>query len=117
MRDDNSRILDILEAIGRIERRAAVDRPAFDRDELIQTWMVHNLQIIGEAAAGISEQFRSRHPEVPWRSIAGMRNAIVHAYFRVDLDEVWNVIQNDLPHLKAWMDSAVTDSGDAEPVD
>lgn len=93
--------MDILDAIERIERHADVSRERFDKDELIQTWMVHNIQIIGEAAAAISEEFRSLHPEVPWRSIASMRNAIVHAYFRVDQDEVWAVVQKDIPTLKS----------------
>jgi len=100
MRSDRDRLLDILEAIERTERYADVDRTTFEADELIQTWMVHNIQIIGEAAAGISAEFRDKHPEIPWRSIASMRNVIVHAYFRVDLDEVWSVVKNDLPILR-----------------
>ena len=100
MRSDRERLLDMLEAIEHIEKHSDADRSAFEADELIQTWMVHHIQIIGEAAAAISAEFRVLHPEIPWRSIASMRNAIVHAYFRVDLDEVWSVISNDLPALK-----------------
>lgn len=100
MRSDRERLLDMLEAIERIERHADADRSAFDADEMVQTWMVHNIQIIGEAAASTSAEFRDQHPEIPWRAIAGMRNVIVHAYFRVDLDEVWSAIMDDLPALK-----------------
>ncbi len=100
MRDDSIRLQDIVEAIERIERYAGIDKSAFERDELVQTWMVYNVQIIGEAAANISEELRAMHPEIPWRSIASMRNVVIHAYFKVDLDEVWNVVQNDLPVLK-----------------
>jgi uncharacterized protein with HEPN domain len=100
MRSDRERLLDILEAIDHIEKHADVDKSAFEVDELLQTWMVHHIQIIGEAAAAISSEFQAQHREVPWRSVASMRNAIVHEYFRVDLDEVWSVISNDLPALK-----------------
>ena len=63
--------------------------------------MVYHLQVIGEAVTQLSDEFRSQYPDLPWRAIAAMRNALVHAYFRVDLDEVWNVVKNDLPSLKA----------------
>jgi len=101
MRDDQARLLDILEAIEKIERFSGIVWEAFASDELIQTWMAYHLQIIGEAVTHISEALRARHPDIPWRAIAAMRNAIVHAYFRVDLDEVWSVVKNDLPVLKA----------------
>ena len=101
MRDDRARLLDIAEAIERIERYAGIAEERFARDELIQTWMVHNIQIIGEAVTQLSDDLRTGYPDIPWRAIAAMRHALVHGYFRVDLDEVWSVVQNDLPGLKA----------------
>ncbi len=101
MRDDRARLLDILEAIEKIERYSGTDKHTYEHDELIQVWMVYNVQIIGEAVTQLSDEFRDEHPEIPWRAIAAMRHAIVHGYFRVDLDEVWNAVQNDLPTLKA----------------
>ena len=101
MRDEQARLLDILEAIEKIERYSHVEQGLFARDELIQTWMVYHLQVIGEAVTQLSDEFRSQYPDLPWRAIAAMRNALVHAYFRVDLDEVWSVVKNDLPSLKA----------------
>ena len=86
MRGDRDRLLDIFEAIKRIERYANVEKPVFESDELVQTWMIHNIQIIGEAAASVSPELQARHPEIPWRAISSMRNALVHAYFRVDID-------------------------------
>ncbi len=71
-----------------------------DRDELLQTWFVHHVQIIGEAAARLSEEFRAAHPDVPWSEIIGMRNVLVHEYFGVDTEEIWATIQHDLPELK-----------------
>jgi len=99
MRDEKERILDILEAIERIQKYAARGRDAFEQDELIQNWIVHHLQVIGEAAANISCEFTDAHPEIPWPKIIGMRNILVHHYFGIDLNVVWSAVENDLPLL------------------
>lgn len=101
MKRDRQRLEDILEAIERIERYSSVGRSSFDRDELVQTWVVHHLQIIGEAVRGLSEEIRSAHPDVPWAQIAAMRNILVHDYFGIDLEEVWAAVARDVPALKA----------------
>lgn len=92
----------MLEAIEKIERYASSQgRMAFDNDELVQTWMVHHILIIGEAAARVSQELRAIHTEIPWPQIVAMRNILVHAYFSVDVEEVWAVVERDLPDLKA----------------
>ncbi len=100
MRDDRERLLDIREAIERIEKYAARGRKNFESDELIQTWILHHLQILCEAARAISAEFKQQHPEVAWPQIAGMRNILVHQYFGIDLDIVWAVVERELPVLK-----------------
>jgi len=100
MRDERERIIDILEAIERIEKYATSGRDAFEREELIQVWMVHHLQMIGEAARSFPETFREKHNKIPWSNIIGMRNILTHRYFGIDGDVVWAVIENDLPDLK-----------------
>ena len=100
MRDDRQRLLDILEAIERIERYSSRGRDAFFGDELIQTWVVHHLQIIGEATRRLTDEFRAAHPDAPWSKIVGMRNLMVHAYFGIDRDIVWQVVDRDLPVLR-----------------
>lgn len=100
MRDPQERLRDILDAITRIERYTARGRDAFDQDELIQVWIVHHLQIIGEAAAQLGRKFHDAHPTVPWPQIVAMRNILVHEYFGVDLREVWNAVERDLPEFK-----------------
>jgi uncharacterized protein with HEPN domain len=107
MRDYNERLLDILEAIERIEKYAARGCEAFERDELIQTWIVHHLQIIGEAARALPDSIREKYPEVPWSKIIGMRNILVHTYFGIDVDVVWAVVVNDLPDLKQKIENAI----------
>jgi uncharacterized protein with HEPN domain len=89
MRDDIRRLEDIQEAIEKIEKHRSEGRSKFDRDEMLQVWITHHLGIIGEAAANISEATRSQYPDVPWKSIIGMRNILVHRYFGIDLNPVW----------------------------
>lgn len=100
MRQDRDRLLDILEAIERIEKYADKGRTAFNSDELVQTWIIHHIQIIGEATRRISDEMRLRHSEIPWNQIIGMRNVLVHDYFGIDLEEVWFTVIRDIPDLR-----------------
>jgi len=100
MRDDTERLRDILEAIQRVQKYAARGRSDFERDELLQTWVVHHVQIIGEASRKLSDGFKQRYSHLPWRQIIAMRNILVHDYFSVDRDEVWAAVEHDLPELK-----------------
>ena len=100
MRRDEERLRDILQAIEKIERYAARGRQALESDELLQTWIVHHSEIIGEAARAMSEAIRKAHPEIPWRELSMLRNELIHEYFSIDVDEVWNVVEKDLPDLK-----------------
>ncbi len=101
MRDDRERLSDILEALERIDRHARRGRRTFERDELVQTWIVHHIEILGEAARGISHELRGRHPELPWGQMVAMRNVLAHDYFGIDIDRVWVTVQIDLPPLRA----------------
>jgi len=100
MRDPAERLRDILEAIAAIERYAHGDKESFDKDELLQTWFLRHLQIVGEAATSLPENVRALAPEISWRQIAGMRHVLVHGYFEVDTDLVWDAVIRDLPILK-----------------
>jgi uncharacterized protein with HEPN domain len=100
MRSDRERLVDILEAIEKIDRYVSRGRPAFETDEMFQVWVVRHLQIIGEAANRISPETIKRFPEIPWGKMIGMRHVLVHGYFEIDLDIVWSVIENDLTPLK-----------------
>ena len=100
MRADLDRIRDILGAISEIEKYAGLGREALESNELVRVWMVHYLQLIGEAAGKLSGEFRQRHSELPWEEIIAMRNILVHHYFEVDMDEIWSSIEKDLPVLR-----------------
>ena len=97
MRNERERLLDILEAIERIEKYAEEGKEVFEADELIQTWIVHPITIIGEACRSLSNEFQANYANVPWTDIIGMRNILVHHYFGIDTDAVWSVVERDLP--------------------
>jgi len=105
MRSDRERIEDIKEAIKNIEEYSLIEKEVFFKDRLVQVWVVHHIQLIGEAAGGISIEFREKNPEISWRKILAMRNVLVHEYFGIDLDEIWKTMKSDLPLLKVWLES------------
>ena len=98
---DKMRLEHILEAIDRLQKHAgSLSREELESDVLRYYGIVKNIEIIGEAARMLSEDFKGAHPEVPWLSIANMRNFLVHEYFHVDSDTVWAVIHSDIVELK-----------------
>ena len=72
----------------------------FEQDELLQTWFLRHLQIIGEAVRSLPEEARALAPEIPWSKIVGMRNVLVHGYFDIDVEMVWDTATRDVPTLK-----------------
>lgn len=101
MRDDRLRLEDIREAISQIEKYTGRGRSAFENDELIRVWVLHHREIIGEACRGLSEEFRRMHANDIWSDAISFRNVLVHQYFGIDLEAVWNVVEKDIPTLKA----------------
>lgn len=71
----------------------------FYNDRILQRAVERELEIIGEAANNLSEDSRQQMPEIPWKDIIGMRNILIHVYFKVDLETVWETIQGELPEL------------------
>lgn len=101
MRDDREKLLDIKTAIERIDKYAVQGRQSFEQNELIQTWFIQHLQIIGEASRVLSTNIREQNPQIPWSQIIGMRNILTHNYFEIDLEIVWSVVERELPNLKS----------------
>ncbi len=77
-------------------------------DEQLSLAVVRLLEILGEAAKNVSEDLRKDYPEIPWRQIAGTRDRLIHGYFDVDLDIVWQIISTDLPVLAAQLEKALS---------
>lgn len=100
MNRDRDFLLDVVELIETIERYRPMTEDEFVSDEVLFTAVVHWVQTIGEAANGVSEEVRRRHPDVPWREIVDMRNLLAHGYRYVDPAIVWQVVVRDLPPLE-----------------
>ena len=96
------------EAIGYATARSRED---LDADRLLQHSLVRLLEIVGEAAGGVSDHFRTAYPGIPWRAMVGMRNRLVHAYFDVDLDVVWRTATDELPDLAAQIEPILRANG------
>ena len=114
MKEDRPYLEHIQEAIQRIRSYTADGWEAFARNTMAQDAVVRNFQVIGEATKQISEVTRQRQPDIPWRQIAGFRDVLIHDYMGVDLDEVWNVIDKDLPRLKQTVNEMRAGLGDDE---
>lgn len=98
--DDSTRLRHMLEAATEAcEMITNEARTSLDSDRRLSLALVRLIEIVGEAASRVSQDQQSKIPEIPWRSVIGMRNRIVHAYFDVDLDIVWKTVTEDLPTL------------------
>lgn len=98
--EDTVRLRHMLEATGKAvafsQNRTRAD---LDADEQFTLALTRLLEIIGEAAASITETVRNNNPQIPWRAMIGTRNRLIHGYFDVDHDIIWNIISQDLPLL------------------
>jgi len=100
MRSDKDRLRDINEAIQRIREKLPSGKEEFFQSDLLQVWALYHIQVMGEAANGITPEFQNNHQEIPWKDIIAMRHLLVHQYFGIDLNEVWSTAQQDLPNLQ-----------------
>jgi uncharacterized protein with HEPN domain len=100
-RDVRLFIEDILISIKAIEKFSRnLKRESLDSNRLRQSAIVREIEIIGEAVKNLPHSLLEKYPKVPWKTIAGSRDRIAHAYFKIDLDVVWKIVQEDLPVLK-----------------
>ena len=83
-----------------IAQSADLERDEFLADETLKRAFVRSIEIIGEATRHIADDFRQQHPSIEWRAMAGMRDRLIHGYFGVDYELVWDVVVNKIPHLR-----------------
>jgi len=106
MKDDSVYLKHILDAIARIEEYAGrVERSAFMTNRLVQDGVIRQVEVIGEAAKRVSEELKRKCPDIPWKDITGMRNKLIHDYFGVDLEAVWETVRKDVPRLKSQVEA------------
>lgn len=96
-RGDRERLDDLAEAIAAIHAYLRNRAPS----DLKRDAILYNLVIVGEAVKGLADETRARHPEIPWKQIAGLRDLLTHEYFRIDMDEIDKVVERDLAPLAA----------------
>ena len=87
---------------------AGRSRKDLEADRMLVLAIVKCVEMIGEAAARVSEKTRVDHPDIPWQDIVGMRNRLIHAYFDINLDIVWSTITSDLPALIAGLEKMLS---------
>ena len=98
----------ILDAIYRIEEYTKnVSYNGFMDNHLVQAGVVREIEIVGEATKRLTTEFKEKYPDIPWKKMAGMRDKLIHDYFGVDFDAVWDTIEKDVPSLKSKIEDII----------
>ena len=100
MKDERLYLSNIQECIERIEEYTKGSKEEFMQTKMIQDAVIRNFEIIGEAAKRLSPELRSKYSDVPWQQIAGLRDVLIHDYLKVNLNSVWQIIEQNLSDLK-----------------
>ena len=109
-RDEMIYLRHILDAINTVEEYLqGVDENQFKATQLLQDGTIRQIEIIGEAVRHISKDIRTTYPEIPWQDVAGMRDKLIHDYFGVDIEKVWDTARGDLPTLKDQVKGILSD--------
>ena len=113
-RDDRAFVEDMLARLELVAEFSQDGREQFMNTRLIQEAVIRSLEIIGEASRNISQPLRDAHPQVPWRQIAAFRNFVIHAYWDIKLERIWEIVENDLPALKPQLEAILARLPDSD---
>jgi uncharacterized protein with HEPN domain len=100
MKDERLYLSNIQESIDRIEEYTQSGKEVFMQTKMIQDAVIRNFEIIGEATKKLSPDLRSKYADIPWQQMAGLRDVLIHDYLKVNLNLVWQIIEQNLPELK-----------------
>lgn len=104
-------LADMLQYGRRIVRYTASGRADFFVNPMVQDAVMRNFEVVGEAASRVPQDLRTATPQIPWRSVVGFRNVLIHGYSGVSLEEVWEIVQNTLPELLQALESLLRERG------
>lgn len=108
---DRGRLEHILDAIGCVEEfTRGVDYEEFVSNKMLRHAVTHNIQIVGEAAYKLTKEYCAAHPVVPWKDIISMRHILVHDYYNVRIQEIWNIVRQDLPPLRSQIEALLREA-------
>jgi uncharacterized protein with HEPN domain len=101
-KDDTVYIQHILDAIHRVQEYiGGTDNAGFRNNKMLQAAVCREIEIIGEASKRLSKSFKAKHPDIPWKAVAGMRDKLIHDYFGIDYNAVWDTAIKDIPFLSS----------------
>lgn len=110
MSRDKASLLDIVNAAKRVLQFAAgLDKSSLATNEEKQSAILYQVIVMGEATKRLSSEFRTQHPDIPWKDIAGMRDILTHQYDQLNLNTIWDVIQTDIPELIVLLEPLLLD--------
>ena len=109
MKDDATYLLHVLDALAQLEVYAREGREHFMTDRRTQEAVIRNLEVAGEAVKNLSVELREAHAEVPWKSIAGTRDKLVHEYFGVNLLLLWDLLETEVTPLRRSIEGILTE--------
>lgn len=104
-RNDGLFLLHIAEALDKVQRYTQSGKETFLRDSMIQDAVIRNFEIVGEAVKGLSAALRKKHPEVDWAGMAGFRDILIHQYFGIDLENVWEIVNSTAANAKQYIEN------------
>ena len=112
MKDDRLYLTHIKECIEYIQEYTARGSDVFFDDRKTQDAVLRNLHTLSESVLRLSEPLKAKYPEIDWRTISAFRNVVVHDYLGIDSDQVWDIVQNDLPGLKHSVETILAELGE-----
>jgi len=115
VRDDRDLVQDIVNRIDLTQEFVAGGRDTFMENRMMQEAVIRNLEVIGEASRSLTEELRQQHPEVPWKQIGAFRNFVIHVYWDIKLERIWQIVENDLPPLKPEIEAILQELDAGQP--